>query len=148
MYLFLLFPVLFGFCSVLQGGLNRRIVQYWSLPTAVLFNGLVLLSSASLFFALFYYLGDRLPESLRIKWDWGVWRPWFVLPGLMGLALVFGIPWSISQWGALKTFVVIIASQVVMSMIWDVAVEGLALSYLRMGGAVLTVLGAVLASLK
>ena len=98
----IIFPVILGFFTVLQGGLNRQIVALLGLPTAVWLNALILFNCANLLFLISYKLGERAPELLRVKLDGSAWQPWFILPGLMGLALVFGVPWAISQWGAVS----------------------------------------------
>jgi uncharacterized membrane protein YdcZ (DUF606 family) len=139
--------VILGFFTVLQGGLNRRIISLWGLPSAVGLNALVLFSFASLLFFVSYKMGERAPEILRVKLNWSLWQPWFVFPGLMGLALVFGIPWAISQWGALRTFMIVICSQILMSALWDLIIENTPLTSTRVIGAGLTILGAWLTTL-
>ena len=72
---------------------------------------------------------------------------WWVFPGICGFLLVTGLAVSASRIGALQTFVICIASQVTCGLIWDSVVEGKALTIARVVGALVTVAGALIASL-
>ncbi len=143
MSLKLLVPWVIGIVSVLQAALNRRIATSWGLIPAALLN-----ASIFLLLAVVCYLWARtgrgpfadwtLPLSLReMKWFW-------LLPGFFGLLIVLGLPWSIARVGALTTFIVLVASQMMASAMWDRWVEGLPMSGTRLFGALLAIVGAAL----
>jgi transporter family-2 protein len=144
----LLLPVLLGVASVLQAGFNRQISRSHGLPSAVLLNTCVLLSVA---LALFFWSRtspESLPAALRPAQRTGSPALWYVLPGLFGFCLVAGIPLAISRVGALKVFVLVIGAQLTASLLWDAWVEARPVNAVRVVGAAISCLGAVLVSLK
>lgn len=135
-----------GLAVGLQGAINRMVSQTWGLATAVLINNLV-------FFVLglAFYFGIRTyPESFPIffrpKGSGALQALWPLLPGLLGFIIVSGIPLAISRLGALKVFVIIVALQILVGILWDFFMEGLPPTPIRATGAALVVLGAFLAS--
>ena len=69
---------------------------------------------------------------------------WYLIPGLLGCILVFGGPWAISRWGAVHTFILIISAQLLASLFWDMYIETIPVSTLRIVGIMLAWLGAIL----
>lgn len=143
-----LVPVIVGLGAVLQGALNRRIAGRWGLPAAALLNATVLLVAVGCFFLLAKTREELLPVSLRLKPMEEGPSVWFVLPGLLGFALVAGIPWAIGEIGALQVFVLSISSQLLGSMAWDALAEGKPVTWNRVGGVLLAIAGALLATRK
>jgi transporter family-2 protein len=138
-------PALFGVFVVLQAGLNRRMAQAWGLPTAVFLNAIVFAVLAA---GLFFYSqsqGEAMPETLRVRFDAKAAAVWFLLPGLFGFFLVVGGPWSISRFGAVQTFTLLISAQLATSLLWDRFVEGVAISPMRAVGVAITWIGVLLA---
>src|SRR4051812_44204258 len=140
-------PALLGFVSVLQAGLNRRIGSDWGLAGAALLNCLVLLAVAAALFLVTKAQPQALPEIFRDRGSFAHFLPWYFIPGVLGLVLVAGIPFAISELGALRVFVPLIAAQILGSILWDLKVEGLSVSFLRAAGSALALVGAVLVSL-
>jgi transporter family-2 protein len=140
-------PLLLGIISVLQAALNRRIASVWGLLPATLLNALVFTTCATVC-VLFARTGKApsadwmLPVSLRDM------RAVWLVPGLFGLAIVIGLPWSLERMGALGTFVSMIAAQMVTSVAWDYFAEGVAMSWMRVLGAGLAIAGAALVALR
>jgi uncharacterized membrane protein YdcZ (DUF606 family) len=126
-----------GCASVLQGGINRRLIPSFSLPVAVALNALILVVMAATVF--FFSAPEKWTRVSQIASDF---KPWFLLPGLCGACIVFGIPWSISRWGALNTFVVMIGAQLLVGLTWDSFVEGIPLTTARGVGTALALFGA------
>jgi transporter family-2 protein len=127
-----------GIASILQGGLNRRLgSELGMLPTTVL-NNVVLLAASVLIFAIFKAPGIT-PYPKQFSWL-------YLIPGLLGIFLVAGIPYAISKAGAVQVFIPLIASQVFGSFIWDFLIEGKTVSVNGLLGSALAIGGAILAS--
>lgn len=148
MSLWLMIPVVLGFTVVLQGALNRRIGGSWGIPSAVLLNAVVFLSLSFLFFLLGKSGHSILPDFMKssghnqesLAW-------WYLLPGTCGFLLVFGVPVSLQQIGATKTFLLLIVSQVFFSLVLEKIMTGEMPSQMKMAGAVVALLGAALVAL-
>lgn len=134
-------PAILGGLTVIQAGLNRKIAQNWGLSAAVLLNAAVLFVLAIILFIIGLNAKSDLLQSnvdlSRISW-------WYVLPGIMGLCLVFGGPWSIHNWGAVHTFLLLVSGQLLFSLWWDFQVEGMPFSWMRIAGCGLAWLGVML----
>lgn len=139
---FSLLPALLGVAAVLQGGLNRQISGSWGLAAAALFNTVVLLCVALALLALSRFRPDLVPSFFHLKGSLTAIRWWWILPGICGLALVAGIPWTISRIGAFPVFLGILGGQLVMSLAWDAWVEHHPVTLIRVFGAGLALLGA------
>lgn len=138
----LLFPIVLGAFAVLQGTLNRRVAELWGLaPTVALNTGVFLVASMLMWFAV-RSSPDRFPPIFRDRLDPSSFSWWFLLPGILGFALVAGIPWAIAKLGALQVFVGIVAAQMMVSVLWDAKFEQIPLTGSRVAGALLAI-GAV-----
>jgi drug/metabolite transporter (DMT)-like permease len=71
---------------------------------------------------------------------------WMVVPGIFGFYIIAGIPWAVSRVGAARVFVVIVAAQCAVSLLWDALVSGKPLTLARGGGALLALVGVALAT--
>lgn len=141
-YLFL--PVLLGAFAVIQGVLNRKIAGGVGLANATLINNFVLLGLGFLLVAFVRFGPPLLPglfsaqsESWSTPW-------WIVIPGLCGFCLVTGLPLAISKIGASTTFILLIGAQIVVSLVWDAAVEKKEIALTQVLGAILVFGGAAL----
>lgn len=132
----LLFSFALGMIAVFQGGLNRQFASKSGLHSAVLFNSVVLLVAS----ATYFFLTSRNGET-NFKFEW-----WYVLPGLCGAGLVFGIPWAIPQIGAVRVFLCVVAGQMVMSVLWDQIMEQRQFDLLTVLGILLTMCGLIVAN--
>ncbi len=137
-------PALLGLVVVLQAGLNKKIAAQWGLTTAVLLNAVVFAVLAVLFYSLALWKSDLFSPSLKSAFDPKTFSWWYLVPGALGCILVFGGPWAISRWGAVHTFILIISAQLLASLLWDMYVESIPVSTLRIAGIVLAWLGAIL----
>jgi bacterial/archaeal transporter family-2 protein len=145
--IWLLLPVLLGISGVFQNGLNRHLMIHWNLNSAVFFNNIVVLTVGLGVWALCYALSDHTPQILSPKAAFTRFEWWYFLPGILGLFFVIGTPYAIFKLGALKVFVLLVATQIVVSLIWDTLSEGRGLSPLRLSGAALALIGAVIVAL-
>jgi uncharacterized membrane protein YdcZ (DUF606 family) len=134
----LLFPLVLGSFTVMQAGLNRRLVPLLGS------GGATLLNATCLFLIALTIVSFKLLPA-----QWENWREipfWFFLPGVFGLSLVIGIPYSIRNIGALPTFLWMVVSQLVVSSVWDTWVEGHEISAQRIIGALVAGVGAWIAT--
>jgi uncharacterized membrane protein YdcZ (DUF606 family) len=146
MILPLLFSLAIGALGVFQNTINKKLSEVMSLPMALVVNNIILLGCSVGFFFLVKFLPDSaLPELLREKGSWqaGGWK--IILPGIFGFMIIAGAPWAIEKAGATKVFIGIIVAQIVASILWDQVVENIPASPVRIAGAVIAFLGALLA---
>ena len=144
MNILMILPILLGTSVVLQGSLNKESANLFGLSSAVFINACVfLLVSVLLLFAASFFpqsLPDFLApkESLRgLKWQ-------HLLPGLFGFFLVLGLPWSLKVNGPAKTFILIVSTQVIISLWLQMSQTGIPLKMTQILGAVFSILGAIL----
>jgi transporter family-2 protein len=141
-----LIPVVVGVAVVLQGGFNRQVSQQWGMATTVLVNGVVFLGVAVLLWAIMKLRPGILPREFLPPEHGGAVAPWrFILPGVFGVLIVVGLPWAITRLGALGAILILLVTQLVVSMIWDALVEGVPVQPLRVAGTALALAGAWLA---
>lgn len=141
---FSILPIILGFVVVLQGSLNKQIGTQWGLSTAVLIN-----ASVFFLFSIFMYYSTKLfpnffPDYLRAKPINENFQAWHFIPGLCGFILVLGLPWAIHKIGVAKSMTLLIGSQILMGFIWDKFIYHNEPSLLKLIGAILSLLGAIL----
>lgn len=78
---------------------------------------------------------------LRWSPDFGEFRLWWLIPGLVGFVIVLGLPWAVARVGALSTFVALIGAQTLASALWDRWVSDIPFTGARIAGAGFAVLG-------
>jgi uncharacterized membrane protein YdcZ (DUF606 family) len=144
----LLVPVMVGAVVVVQAGINRLVAGKYGLPVAVFMNASVFLLTAGLLWAVARWRGADMPSGLALPASAPdfAFEPWFVIPGICGFLAVLGGPLAMAELGALRTFVVVIAAQVVASASWDWAVLHQPPGWQRIVGGALAVAGVIVAS--
>jgi bacterial/archaeal transporter family-2 protein len=144
-----LLPVILGGAGVVQAGLNKTIAQSYGLSTASLINGVMVALCAAALFGVVYYWPGWFPDIVVFKKSGGEsFKWWYLVPGIIGFSMVFVIPLMIFEVGALPVFLGVIAGQIMVGMIWDACLENIPVSTVRMAGAALTFIGAILAMWK
>jgi transporter family-2 protein len=139
-------PVLVGIAVVLQGGFNRQVSAGWGLANTVLVNGLVFLLVSLLLWGAMKLRPGFLPREFLPPDAGGAVALWrVILPGVFGVVIVTGLPWAIGRMGALGAILVLLVTQLAVSMVWDAIVEGVPIQPLRVAGAGLALIGAWLA---
>lgn len=137
-----------GAVAVLQGVLNRKVAMHWGLaPTVLLNNSVIFVLGLCLYFVVKFF-PMAFPEIFRDKASFTQFSWYYLLPGFFGLLFVTGIPFAISRLGALNVFVGLVCTQIVVSLIWDVWVDGVVISWTRMMSAALAVLSVILLQVK
>lgn len=140
--------VLLGFAAVFQGGINRHASGKFGLTPVILLNNAIIFVAGIVLFVAVKYLPASFPDFFKAKLTPGSFSWWYILPGLLGLALVTGIPFAISKIGALRVFIGIVTGQMIISIIWDAALEGIPITGIRITGAILAVISVMLLSWK
>lgn len=141
------FPLLIGSFGVLQNTINKKYAETLGMPAALIVNNIVLLScSLLLFFAIRLVPSENLPEIFRQKETFTSVGVRHLIPGLLGFFIITCAPWAIERVGAVRVFIGIIAAQVVVSLLWDIFVDAVPVSPTRAVGAVLALVGALLAT--
>ena len=143
-----LFSLGLGFAAVLQGGINRHASGKFGLTSVILLNNAVIFVAGLALFAVVKFMPANFPDFFKPRAASGSFSWWYILPGLLGLCLVAGIPFAISKIGALRVFVGIVTGQMIVSMIWDACIEGIPVTTIRLASAGLTIAGVVLLSWK
>jgi len=136
-----------GAAVVLQNTINKRLASAWSLPDTVFLTGLVFFVCTALWFVGARFVGRDAGGDIG---SWAFAQPWTwlgLLPGVLGFVIVAGLPAAIARSSAFLVIVVLIASQLVVSLLWDAAVEQQPLAWNRIVGVLLALAGAALASL-
>lgn len=133
-----------GVSTVVQGAMNRSLANPAGLSLAVFINAIVFLVASMILLWIEKASPSLLPELFRQK---GAWVPswWHAIPGLAGFVIVSGIPFALTRIGATRTFIVIIAAQLILSAGIDFFAAKTALTPGRIAGCVLTFVGACLA---
>ena len=139
---------LLGALAVLQATINRHIALQWGIAPTVALNAAVIGVVAALFYAAVRVgsVGNEFvlhPGASLAQMKW-----WWVVPGLIGFALVAGLPYAVDKIGALRVFVGVVAAQMITSLVWDAAFEKTPATLVRVLGAGLAVVSVLLVSWK
>ena len=137
-----------GAFGVWQAGMNKVVADSLGFTASLLFNGLFFLAFNFLFFVLVFLKPQHFSQEFTIQWAFQDFKWWWVVPGFMGFALVMGLAVSVGRIGAVQTFVISIAAQIGASIAWDIWQGEHEINKLRLAGAAITLLGAILSTLS
>ncbi len=140
--------ILAGFFGVFQAGLNTVVADSLGYTTALVFNAFFFLFFNLLFFVFVFLKPKILPHEFTIQWAFHDFHWWWILPGFMGFALVMGLALAVGRIGATQTFIITIAAQIFASILWDFFHGDHEVNGLRLAGAAITLVGAILATLS
>ncbi|MCP3104661.1 DMT family transporter [Myxococcus sp. K15C18031901] len=142
-----LVPLLCGLAVVAQGGLNRRFAGQWGLLGAVLLNMVVATVATFGVYALVRSVPALWPDA-GAEGRFPGFTMWHLLPGLCGVVIVLGMPWAIGRMGAVQSVLLLMAAQLVTSLVWDAMVEGRPATVARVVGSAVAFTGAAIAVWK
>jgi len=131
-----------GALAVFQPLLNQHIAQYRGLAFAIWTNSFILFLSASFLLAYIIIFEKNSPAIFLIKSGSFYW--WYILPGLMGLALVTGLPIMIRNFGAFSTIMAFLTGQIFTSFLYDAFTQSHSLSFSRFAALFCALLGTYL----
>lgn len=129
----------------MQGVLNRYVSDSWGLVWAVFLNAVFFWVVSAALLTWLYVAPESLPEYLRMnqlsieKFKW-----WFLIPSFCGFCIVLCLPWSIQELGPSKTFICMIAAQIVFGLLAEKFIFDAHLSFSKLLGAGLAMAGAAL----
>jgi len=110
--IFLLFALLAGLMLGTQGVINSSGAKAVGLPTMLAFFPIVQ-GMPTLMYIFLKQPSLGISGSIAGGWEW------FVITGLMSIAIVIGMTLSISRIGALTAFVLVVLGQIIASAIAD-----------------------------
>ena len=138
--------IMAGFFGVFQAGLNKVIADSFGYTMSLVFNGFFFLFFNLLFFVFVFFKPGVLPNEFKIHWVFEDFHWWWFLPGFMGFSLVMGLALAVGRIGATQTFIISIAAQIFASILWDFFHGDHEINGFRLTGAIITLVGAVLAT--
>lgn len=141
-----LFAIMAGAFAVLQTGINKIMSETWGFSSALLLNGLVFLVFNFILFGLVWAQPRWFPSGYLLQGQLSDFKWLWVLPGIFGFFLVMGLTVASQKIGAVPTFVISIAAQIIVSITWDTLVDSKPVTMMKLTGAVLTFAGAFIAT--
>lgn len=143
----ILIPLMLGVIGILQGAINRQVSGHIGVAQATLIGNV---TTVFICIAFYFYAKntDTLPPIFAVKAPLTTYKWWFIFPAIFGFLIVAGMPYAISKLGAVKVTVGLIAAQMITSVVWDYAVDGVALNLLKMGGIICALLSVALITIS
>jgi transporter family-2 protein len=141
-WLFFLIPFVIGGVTVIQSGLNRQIGLKYGWPVAGMINNASGFAMAAVItlILIFVFAGKGVAPARDLQW-------WYFVPGCLGMLFVMGIPLAFDAIGASRTFIILVASQLLFGLLWDRLVLQLEFPLTRFLGVALAWAGALIATL-
>ena len=143
----LLIPFTLGLIGILQGGINRQVANLVGVAHATLISNLLTVAICVLFYLYVKSFPSHLPEFFRVKSSMTTYRWWFIFPAIFGFMIVAGLPYAISQVGAVKVTIVLIGAQIMAGVVWDIFVEKRPLNTTKTLGLILAFASVILTTL-
>lgn len=141
-------PLLIGCLGILQGAMNRLVSNYIGVTQASLITNLGSVTICMVFYFVVKANTQLFPAFYHIKAPLTTYKWWFAFPPIFGFLIIAGIPFAISQLGAVKVTVGLIAAQMITSVVWDMFVEGIELNTMKIIGIVFAFLSVTFISLS
>lgn len=135
----ILVPVFVGGLVILQSVLNKNFGEQFGLSLAVTINATVFLVLSLGLLALSFKF-EFIPEFLKLKMHQYQFSWVHIVPGLCGFLLVLLIPWSILHLGAGLVYILLVASQLLLSALWDTLFHNTPLTPAKVISILLTVI--------
>lgn len=143
----LLLPTLLAAAFLCQAILNRRLSESLGLAGAVLVNASVFFVAAALLWTATRLIPGLFPDFLK-PGDTGIdAKAVWIVPGVCGFLWVLGAPWALQNLGPSRTFILLVGSQIVLSVLADRWIFDLEPGWNTWLGAVLALAGAVLVTM-
>ena len=145
--LFYLLPVIIGASTILQGSLNRQIASTVGVFQATLVTNTV----TTLFCAVAFYFVQTypaaFPDFFKSSAPLSTFKWWYLIPSIFGFLIINGMPFAFSKLGAVKVTILLVAAQMITSLLWDYYVDHLTLNLYKVCGLFFAFLSVVFISL-
>ena len=143
----MLIPLIIGCMTIMQGGFNRNVSQLIGVTQAALVSNIVTVLICLIFYYVVKFAPQLFPTFFQIKAPITTYKWWFIFPAIFGFCIVAGIPMAFAKLGAVKVTVLLIAAQMITSVIWDIVVEGISLNALKIAGIISALISVTLITL-
>jgi transporter family-2 protein len=144
----IILPILLGAIGILQGAINRQVSLHIGVAQATLITNLV----AAFFCLIFYFFvkanAHIMPPIFQVKTSFVTYKWWYIFPPLFGFLIVAGMPYAIAELGAVKVTVGLIASQMIVSVLWDIFIEDINLNMMKVLGIIFAILSVTFITLS
>jgi bacterial/archaeal transporter family-2 protein len=130
-YLISLFIGIFG---ILQAALNKQVSLEIGVTHATLIGMTITFIMGLALYFLIKENPSLLPPFYSIKKPITYFKWWYVIPAFLGFFIIFFLPQSIKDLGAVKVTILIIAGQIISSTTWDYFVDHVPLTLYKILG--------------
>lgn len=140
-------PFMIGAFGLLQGALNRQISTHVGVTHATLITNMGTVLLCVIFYITVKTFPNILPPMFQLRVPLSEYKWWYVFPPLFGFLVISGIPYAIANFGAVKVTVGLIAAQMIVSVLWDLFVEGIGLNTFKLIGLTFAALSVIFTAL-
>lgn len=144
----ILLPIGLGIVGILQGAINRQVSTYIGVAQATLITNVATVFICMAFYLFAKHYSASLPPLFQLKAPITTYKWWFIFPPIFGFLIVAGMPYAISELGAVKVTVGLIAAQMVTSVLWDIFVEDINLNFMKIAGIIFAFISVVFITLS
>lgn len=147
MNLSMLIPLFIGCVGILQGTLNRQVATHIGVAQATLITNAVTVMICIGFYFLVKSMPHLVPEFFQVKAPITTYKWWFIFPPIFGFCIIAGMPFAFAKLGAVKVTVLLVAAQMLTSVIWDIYVEDIGINLLKLAGIISALISVILVTL-
>lgn len=144
----LLIPLCLGMIGILQGGLNRQIANSIGVAQATLISNFVTVLICISFYLIVKTWPAFFPEFFKVKAPLTTYQWWYIFPAIFGFMIVAGLPYAISEIGAVKVTILLIVAQMMTSVLWDIFVEKIPMTTMKTLGMIAAMVSVALITLS
>lgn len=144
----ILLPILLGCVGILQGAINGQISNTIGVAQTTLITNIGTVIICLVFYFVVKSYSHLFPEYFQIKVPITTYKWWYVFPPLFGFIIIAGMPFAIARLGAVKVTVGLIAAQMIVSVLWDMMVQGVGLNLMKVIGIVFAFLSVTFITLS
>ncbi len=138
-----LIPLMIGVLGIFQGALLKNMALEIGMAHATLIGATItFLLSIGLFF-LVRSNPQILPDFYVIKQPLNVFRWWYLIPGLITIFILLFFPKAMSELGAVKVTILVVAGQIIFSTFWDFFMENISFTLFKLLGILFAILSLV-----
>ena len=143
----MLIPLVIGCVGILQGTINRQVANHIGVAQATLISNVFTLLICIVFYFLVITTPSLVPDFFQIKAPITTFKWWFIFPPIFGFCIVAGMPFAFAKLGAVKVSVLLIAAQMVTSVVWDIYVEDIGINLMKFAGIIFALISVVFITL-